>query len=140
MEAMYRCLGKWEIADYCSAVAYLRTLPFVDGGKIGITGGSYGGYVAALAVASAPDLFSCGIAEFAVTDWALYDSVYTERYMDLPAENPEGYRQGIGALPRRRPTAAGCASPTAAWTTTSTCRTRCSCSTPCWTWEKRPSS
>ena len=93
MDAMHRCLGKWEIADYCSAVAYLRTLPFVDGEKIGITGGSYGGYVAALAVAAAPDLFSCAIADFAVSDWSLYDSVYTERYMDLPAENPEGYRQ-----------------------------------------------
>lgn len=93
MDAMHRSLGKWEIADYGSAVAWLRTLPFVDGSRIGITGGSYGGYVAALAVASAPDLFSCGIAEFAVTDWALYDSVYTERYMDLPMENPEGYRQ-----------------------------------------------
>ncbi|HSQ34861.1 MAG TPA: DPP IV N-terminal domain-containing protein [Candidatus Binatia bacterium] len=93
MDAMHRCLGKWELADYGSAVAYLRTLPFVDGEKIGITGGSYGGYVAALAVVSAPDLFSCAIAEFAVSDWALYDSVYTERYMDTPDENPEGYRQ-----------------------------------------------
>jgi dipeptidyl-peptidase-4 len=93
MEAMHRCLGKWEIADYSSAVAYLRTLPFVDGEKIGITGGSYGGYVAALALAAAPDSFACGIADFAVSDWSLYDSVYTERYMDLPAENPEGYRQ-----------------------------------------------
>ncbi len=93
MEAMHRCLGKWEIADYARAVAWLRTLPFVDGSHIGITGGSYGGYVAALAVASAPDLFSCGIAEFSVTDWSLYDSVYTERYMDLPTENPDGYRQ-----------------------------------------------
>ena len=93
MEAMYRCLGKWELADYGSAAAYLRTLPFVDGEKIGITGGSYGGYVAALALTAAPDAFSCGIADFAVSDWLLYDSVYTERYMDLPAENPEGYRQ-----------------------------------------------
>jgi dipeptidyl-peptidase-4 len=93
MDAMHRCLGKWEIADYSSAVAWLRTQPFVDGSRIGITGGSYGGYVAALAVASAPDLFSCGIAEYSVTDWSLYDSVYVERYMDLPAENPDGYRQ-----------------------------------------------
>ncbi len=61
--------------------------------KIGITGGSYGGYVAALALAAAPDSFSCALADFAVSDWALYDSVYTERYMDTPAENPEGYRQ-----------------------------------------------
>lgn len=93
MDLMHRCLGKWEIADYSSAVTWLRTLPFVDGGKIGISGGSYGGYVAALAVVSAPDFFPCGIAEYAVIDWSLYDSVYTERYMDLPAENPEGYRQ-----------------------------------------------
>lgn len=93
-ELMHRCLGKWEMADYGDAVAWLRTQPFVDGSRIGISGGSYGGYVAALAVVSAPDLFSCGIAEYSVTDWTLYDSVYTERYMDAPLENPEGYRQG----------------------------------------------
>lgn len=93
-ELMHRCLGKWEMADYGSAVAWLRGRPFVDGSRIGISGGSYGGYVAALALVSAPDLFCCGIAEYSVTDWALYDSVYTERYMDTPAENPEGYRQG----------------------------------------------
>lgn len=93
METMHRCLGKWEIADTSSAAAYLRTLPFVDGEKIGISGGSYGGYVTALALASAPDFFACGIADFAVSDWLLYDSVYTERYMGLPSENPEGYRQ-----------------------------------------------
>ncbi|MCX6555812.1 MAG: DPP IV N-terminal domain-containing protein [Candidatus Aminicenantes bacterium] len=93
VEAMHRCLGKWELADYGSAVAYLRTLPFIDGTRIGITGGSYGGYVAALAMAAAPDLFCCGIAEFGVMDWSLYDSVYSERYMDLPAENPDGYQQ-----------------------------------------------
>ena len=93
MDAMHRCLGKWELADYGSAVDYLRQQPFVDGQRIGITGGSYGGYVAALAIAAAPDQFSCAIADFAVSDWSLYDSVYTERYMDLPAENAEGYRQ-----------------------------------------------
>ena len=93
-ELMHRCLGKWELADYGSAVAWLRQQPFIDGGRIGISGGSYGGYVAALALVSAPDLFRCGIAEYSVTDWALYDSVYTERYMDTPGENPEGYRQG----------------------------------------------
>jgi dipeptidyl-peptidase 4 len=92
-DIMHRCLGKWEIADYSAAAAFLRTLPFVDGAKIGISGGSYGGYIAALALVMAPDYFSCAIADFAVSDWALYDSVYTERYMDLPTENPEGYRQ-----------------------------------------------
>jgi dipeptidyl-peptidase-4 len=92
-ERMHRCLGRWEMADYGSAVDWLRTLPFVDGARIGIEGGSYGGYVAALAVVSDPGRFACGIAEYSVTDWALYDSVYAERYMDTPQENPDGYRQ-----------------------------------------------
>ena len=106
---MHRCLGKWEIADYCSAVAYLRTLPFVDGGKIGITGGSYGGYVAALALASAPDSFSCGIAEFAVTRLvALRFGLHGEVHGPARGES-RGLPPGIGALPRRRPTAAACA-------------------------------
>lgn len=92
MERMYRNLGKWEMNDYIQAVKYLRTLPFVDPERIGITGGSYGGYVTALALTCASDYFKYGIAESSVIDWALYDSVYTERYMGLPAENPEGYQ------------------------------------------------
>jgi dipeptidyl-peptidase-4 len=93
MVVMHRCLGKWEIHDYSQAVNYLRTLPFIDGAKIGISGGSYGGYVAALAIMAAPELFSFANADFSVIDWALYDSVYTERYMDTPAQNPDGYKQ-----------------------------------------------
>jgi dipeptidyl-peptidase-4 len=93
-DLMHRCLGKWEMHDYIEAVKYLRSLPFVDPERIGISGGSYGGYVTALALASASDYFKFGAAEFSVIDWALYDSVYTERYMDTPAENPEGYKNG----------------------------------------------
>ncbi len=92
VDLMHRSLGKWEMHDYVQAVKYLRTLPFVDSQRIGITGGSYGGYVAALALASQPDYFQFGIAHFSVTDWRLYDSVYTERYMDTPDDNPEGYK------------------------------------------------
>lgn len=91
-DLMHRQLGKWELNDLQEAVRHLRSLPFVDGQRIGITGGSYGGYVAALALLRAGDLFRCGIADFAVTDWRLYDSVYTERYMDTPEQNPDGYR------------------------------------------------
>ena len=91
-DLMYRCLGKWEMNDYIQAVKYLRALPFVDPQRIGISGGSYGGYVAALALTYGAEYFTHGIAEFPVTDWKLYDSVYTERYMDTPAENPEGYK------------------------------------------------
>ena len=92
MDLMYRCFGKWEMQDYIEAVKYLRTLPFVDSQHIGITGSSYGGYATALAMTSASDYFQYGIAGLSVIDWALYDSVYTERFMDTPQENPEGYK------------------------------------------------
>jgi dipeptidyl-peptidase-4 len=92
MDLMYRSLGKWEMHDYVQAVKYLRNLPFVDSEKIGITGGSYGGYVTALAVTKESAYFKYGIAGSSVIDWSLYDSVYTERYMDAPTDNPQGYK------------------------------------------------
>lgn len=91
---MYRNLGKWEMNDYIEAVKWLKQKSFVDTTKIGIVGGSYGGYVAALALTYAADYFNYGIAEYSVTDWRLYDDIYTERYMDTPDENPEGYDFG----------------------------------------------
>lgn len=90
---MHRKLGTWEMHDYGEAVAWLRSQPWVDSTRICITGGSYGGYVTALALTAGADYFTHGIAEYSVTDWHLYDSHYTERYMDTPAENPEGYRE-----------------------------------------------
>ena len=92
MDLMHRNFGKWEMHDYIEAVKYLRTLPFVDSEKIGITGGSYGGYVTALALTYGSEYFKYGIAGASVIDWALYDSIYTERYMDTPKDNPEGYK------------------------------------------------
>ncbi len=91
---MYRNLGKWEMNDYIEAVKWLKQKSFVDSTKIGIAGGSYGGYVAALALTYAADYFNYGIAEYSVTDWKLYDDIYTERYMDTPEENPDGYNFG----------------------------------------------
>ncbi|MDQ1353047.1 MAG: dipeptidyl-peptidase 4 [Acidobacteriota bacterium] len=91
MDLMYRNFGKWEMHDYIQAVKYLRILPFVDNEKIGITGGSYGGYVTAMALTYGADYFQYGIANFGGYDWRLYDTIYTERYMDTPADNPEGY-------------------------------------------------
>lgn len=88
---MHRRLGKWELNDYSEAVQWLWQQPFIDSTRIGIEGGSYGGYVAALALTKGAEYFTHGIAEFSVTDWRLYDNVYTERYMDLPRENPIGY-------------------------------------------------
>jgi dipeptidyl-peptidase-4 len=89
---MHRQLGKWEMHDYIEVVKWLRTQPFVDSTKICITGGSYGGYVTALALTYGADYFTHGIASYSVIDYKLYDSHYTERYMDLPSENPEGYK------------------------------------------------
>jgi dipeptidyl-peptidase-4 len=91
---MHRQLGKWEMADLGAAAAWLRTRPFVQGDRIGITGSSYGGYATAMAMTQAAGQFNFGIAGSSVTDWQLYDSVYTERYMDRPSENPDGYKAG----------------------------------------------
>jgi len=94
MDAMHRSLGKWEIHDYIAAVKWLKQLSFVDSTRIGITGGSYGGYVTLLAMTAGADYFTHGVAEYSVTDYRLYDSIYTERYMDTPEENPDGYAAG----------------------------------------------
>lgn len=91
---MHRNLGKWEMHDYIEAVKWLRSQPYVDAGKVCITGGSYGGYVTCMALTYGAEYFTHGIASFSVTDWKLYDTHYTERYMDTPSENPEGYRNG----------------------------------------------
>ena len=91
---MHRNLGKWEMADLMAAAAWLRTKPFVAKDRIGITGGSYGGYTTVMAMLFGGGAFNFGQAGSSVTDWQLYDSVYTERYMDTPAENPEGYKAG----------------------------------------------
>ncbi|MEX2191302.1 MAG: S9 family peptidase [Bacteroidota bacterium] len=91
---MHRNLGKWEMNDYIEAVKWLRTQAFVDAGKICIIGGSYGGYTTAMALTYGADYFTHGIASASVTDWQLYDTHYTERFMDTPAENPNGYKFG----------------------------------------------
>src|SRR4030043_194482 len=87
---IFRDLGKWEMNDNIEAVKWLKTKPFIDGNKIGITGGSYGGYTTCMALTYGADYFNYGIANYSVTDWKLYDNVYTERYMDTPDQNPEG--------------------------------------------------
>ncbi len=92
MNYMHRNLGKWEMEDYISWVKYLCEKPFVDSEKVMITGGSYGGYVTAMALTYGAEYFQYGIAKYGVMDWLLYDSHYTERYMDLPKDNPEGYK------------------------------------------------
>ena len=94
MAQMHRHLGQWEMHDLIASVTWLRSLSFIDSTRVGITGGSYGGYTTCMALTCGADYFTHGIANYSVTDWKLYDTVYTERYMDTPSENPEGYTFG----------------------------------------------
>jgi dipeptidyl-peptidase-4 len=94
LDYLHRNLGKWEVSDYSDAVRWLREKPFVDPSRMGIAGSSYGGYMTCMALTKGADFWTHGIAGSSVTDWKLYDSVYTERYMDTPKDNPEGYKAG----------------------------------------------
>ncbi len=94
LDYIYRCLGEWEILDYEDAVKWLRTKPYVDEKRMGITGTSYGGYMTCLALTKGADYWTHGVAGMSVTDYRLYDNIYTERFMDTPQENPEGYKDG----------------------------------------------
>lgn len=86
----YRNLGAQELADIKVAVEWLTAHPWADGSRVGIQGHSYGGYMTAYAMTKST-LFAAGIAGAPVTDWRLYDTIYTERYMGTPQDNPEGY-------------------------------------------------
>ncbi|MDP4224192.1 MAG: S9 family peptidase [Bacteroidota bacterium] len=94
LDYLYRCLGKWEILDYEDAVKWLLTRSWVDGKRMGITGSSYGGYMTCLALTKGADYWTHGFAGSSVTDYRLYDDIYTERFMDTPQDNPEGYKDG----------------------------------------------
>ena len=87
----YGQLGKYETDDQIEAAKYLAGLPYVDGKKIAIWGWSYGGFMSALCLAKGGEVFKAGIAVAPVTNQRFYDSVYSERYMGLPSQNPEGY-------------------------------------------------
>jgi len=87
----YMQLGKYEADDQVEAARYLGTLSYVDKNNIAIWGWSYGGFMAALCMEKGADVFKAGISVAPVTNWRFYDSVYTERYMRTPKENPDGY-------------------------------------------------
>ena len=91
LDMIYRQLTVWEVKDFCAWADWLKALPYVDGDRIGVEGFSFGGTMTSMLLMQAPDKFHYGIAGGGVYDWALYDSHYTERYMDTPQNNPEGY-------------------------------------------------
>jgi dipeptidyl-peptidase-4 len=88
----YKQLGVQELKDIEEAVEWLKKKPYVDGDRIGMSGHSYGGFMTAYTLTHS-ELFAGGIAGAPVTDWHLYDSIYTERYMDIPQNNREGYEK-----------------------------------------------
>ncbi len=91
MKIVYGQLGKWESNDYTEAINYLSTLAYVDTNRTAIMGTSYGGFITIYTMLLHPGIFKTGIANSAVTDWRLYDDIYTERFMGLSDENKEGY-------------------------------------------------
>ena len=100
---IFENMGQHELEDQLTGVECLKSLPYVDGSRIGIRGWSYGGYMTLYALTHAPEVFKCGAAGAPVTDWKFYDSIYTERYMRTPSENPAGYKRLLTAGGRREP-------------------------------------
>ena len=93
---VYKNFGEIELRDLEDGVAWLKTQPYVDGSRIGIWGWSYGGFMTSYALTHSQS-FKIGIAGGSVTDWRDYDSIYTERYMQTPQNNPEGYKKSSPA-------------------------------------------
>jgi dipeptidyl-peptidase-4 len=84
-------LGAVEVDDQVTGAEFLRTLAWVDPNRIGVFGHSYGGYMALMCMSKAASVFRAGVAVAPVSDWRLYDTHYTERYLGMPLENPDGY-------------------------------------------------
>lgn len=91
-KAHHRQMGTPEMEDQLAGVNYLKSLPYVDGNRLGIHGWSYGGFMTTTLMTRAAGTFKVGISGAPVTDWALYEIMYGERYMDTPKENPDGYQ------------------------------------------------
>ncbi|MBX2973666.1 MAG: S9 family peptidase, partial [Flavobacteriales bacterium] len=90
-QAVHRHLGELEVKDQMHGVDFLKSLPYVDAGRIGVHGWSFGGHMTTAMLTRHPGVFKAGVAGGPVMDWSMYEVMYTERYMDTPQENPEGY-------------------------------------------------
>ncbi|WP_027383642.1 S9 family peptidase [Epilithonimonas caeni] len=92
-KVIYKQLGKYEIEDQITAAKWFGNQSYIDKSRIGIFGWSFGGYMSSLALTKGADVFKLGIAVAPVTNWRYYDTVYTEKFLQTPQENPEGYDQ-----------------------------------------------
>jgi dipeptidyl-peptidase-4 len=93
-DPVYKRLGVLDVADQLRGIEWLKRQEYVDGGRVGVFGWSYGGYMALMMLMQSPGTLAAGAAVAPVTDWALYDTHYTERYMGTPQADPEAYRLG----------------------------------------------
>ncbi len=91
-QATFRKLGTVEMNDQLKGVAYLRSLPYVDKNRLGVHGWSFGGFMTTSLMLRHPGVFKVAVAGGPVMDWSMYEVMYTERYMDTPEQNPEGYK------------------------------------------------
>jgi dipeptidyl-peptidase-4 len=88
---MFRKIGDVQMEDLATGVDYLKQRPYVDVNNMGLFGWSFGGFNTIDFMLNHPDVFKAAVAGGPVTDWKYYEVMYTERYMDTPQENPEGY-------------------------------------------------
>jgi dipeptidyl-peptidase 4 len=91
-QAIHRHLGTTELADQKKGSDYLKSKSWIDGNRMAVYGWSYGGFMTT-SMLTRQDVYRCGVAGGAVIDWNYYEVMYTERYMDTPQENPEGYKE-----------------------------------------------
>lgn len=92
-QATFRHLGTTEMKDQVVGIEYLKSQPFVDASRMGLFGWSFGGFMTTSIMLRYPDLFKAAVAGGPVIDWSYYEVMYTERYMDTPQDNPEGYKE-----------------------------------------------
>ena len=92
-QATFRHLGTEEVKDQMAGVNYLKSLPYVDGNRFGVFGWSYGGFMATSLMLRTNHTFKVAVGGGAVIDWKYYEVMYTERYMDTPQTNPDGYKE-----------------------------------------------
>jgi dipeptidyl-peptidase 4 len=88
---IYKNMGHYEVLDQLDMAGYMKSQPYVDKERMGVWGWSYGGYMTALLMTKGNGLYKCGVAVAPVTNWRFYDSIYTEKYLQTPQENPSGY-------------------------------------------------
>jgi dipeptidyl-peptidase 4 len=119
-QTIFRRLGTVETEDQLTGVEYLKSLPFIDGARLGVHGWSYGGFMTITLMLKKADIFKVGVCGGPVTDWKYYEVMYGERYMDTPETNPEGYEASsllnhVGKLQGKLLIIHGTADPVVVW-------------------------